>query len=80
MSAFCSRTKPTHSYYVTMIDYGNRGCEAIVDPEITYSGVVARVRTGEYKDIIFVHHIDDGVFDDVTECVLYDASRETVSA
>ena len=30
-------------YFVVMIDYGRRGREAIVDPEITRRGVIARV-------------------------------------
>jgi len=53
-----------HSYYVVMIDYGKRGLEAIVDPEITRRGVVARISTGEYNNIAFIHHVDgDHVFD-----------------
>jgi hypothetical protein len=34
-------------YFVVMIDYGRRGREAIVDPEITRSEVIARVASGE---------------------------------
>jgi len=35
-------------YFVVMIDYGRRGREAVVDPEITRREVVSRVASGEY--------------------------------
>ena len=61
-------------YFVVMIDYGKRGREAIVDPEMTYREVVARVRSGEYKNISFIHYIQlDQTPEDVTEAVMYDA-------
>lgn len=63
----------TTSYFVVMQDYGRRGREAIVDPEITYSDVVDRIRTAEYKNVLFVHHIDESGVEDVTEAALYDA-------
>ena len=44
-------------YFVIMIDYGRRGCEAVVDPEMTYANVVDRVASGEYKNIIFIHKV-----------------------
>ena len=31
-----------------MIDYGRRGREAIIDPEVTRREVVSRVAAGEY--------------------------------
>lgn len=64
-----SNKKTSHSYFVVMIDYGNRGREAIVDPEMTRRDVVARIASGEYAyDLIaFIHHIHDGVCEDVTE-------------
>jgi hypothetical protein len=46
-------------YFVVMIDYGRRGREAIVDPEITRREVVSRVVSGEYKNISFIHEIAD---------------------
>ena len=46
-------------YFVVMIDYGRRGREAIVDPEITRREVIARVASGEYKNISFIHEIAD---------------------
>ena len=59
-----------HSYFVVMIDYGRKGREAIVDPEITRREVVSRIQSGEYKTIHFIHHIHDGVCEDVTNEVL----------
>jgi hypothetical protein len=50
-------TRTSHSYYVVMIDYGRRGREAIVDPEITRREVVSRIRSGEYKNVSFIHLI-----------------------
>lgn len=61
------------SYYVVMIDYGRRGREAIVDPELTYRSVTARVASGEYKNILFIHHVDDTGVEDVTEAIIEDA-------
>jgi hypothetical protein len=46
-------------YFVVMIDYGRRGREAIVDPEITRREVISRVVSGEYKNISFIHEIAD---------------------
>jgi uncharacterized protein (DUF433 family) len=65
--------KTIQHYYVVMIDYGRRGREAIVDPELTYRNVVDRVRDGDYEDIVFIHRYEDGSFEDVTEAILYDA-------
>jgi len=61
-------------YFVVMIDYGRRGREAIVDPEITRRGVVARVASGEYKNISFIHEIADRSVDDVTAEILAEAA------
>ncbi len=63
----------THSYYVVMLDYGRLGREANVDPEITRRGVVSRIQSGEYRDICFIHHIHDGVCEDVTDEILTEA-------
>src|SRR5271155_4495992 len=46
-------------YFVVMIDYGRRGREAIVDPEITRREVVSRIASGEYSNISFIHEIAD---------------------
>jgi hypothetical protein len=65
-------------YYVVMIDYGRRGREAIVDPEITRREVVARVVSGEYRNISFIHEIVDRAVEDVTEDILSEAALPEV--
>ena len=61
-------------YFVVMIDYGRRGREAIVDPEITRREVVSRVASGEYKDISFIHEVGNFSVDDVTAEILAEAA------
>ena len=58
------RTK--HSYFVVMQDYGKHGLEAVVQPEITKREVIARIKSGEYRGIVFIHHVDDLLVEDVT--------------
>lgn len=70
------RRKPNHSYFVVMVDYGQRGLEAIVDPEITRREVVSRIRSGEYKDVTFIHHIADGLVEDVTDELFEEAGAD----
>jgi len=61
-------------YFVVMLDYGRRGREAIVDPEITRREVVSRIITGEYKNISFIHEIADSSVDDITTEILMEAA------
>lgn len=61
-------------YFVVMIDYGRRGREAIVDPEITRREVISRVASGEYRNISFIHEIADSSVDDVTAEILAEAA------
>jgi hypothetical protein len=61
-------------YFVVMIDYGRRGREAVVDPEITRREVVSRVASGEYKNISFIHEVADFSVDDVTAEILEEAA------
>jgi hypothetical protein len=61
-------------YFVVMIDYGRRGREAVVDPEITRREVVSRVASGEYKNISFIHEVADAAVEDVTADILAEAS------
>ncbi len=61
-------------YFVVMIDYGRRGREAIVDPEVTRREVVSRVASGEYKNISFIHEIADSAVDDITAEILAEAA------
>ncbi|MDO9560700.1 MAG: hypothetical protein Q7J60_03690 [Bradyrhizobium sp.] len=61
-------------YFVVMIDYGRRGREAIVDPEITRREVISRVTTGEYTNISFIHEIADSSVEDITAEILAEAT------
>ncbi len=67
-------------YFVVMIDYGRRGREAVVDPEITRREVIARVASGEYGNVSFIHEIVDRVVDDVTEDILAEAALPETAA
>lgn len=66
-------------YFVVMIDYGRRGREAIVDPEITRREVIARIASGEYSNISFVHEIDDRTVEDVTADILAEAALPEIA-
>jgi hypothetical protein len=67
-------------YFVVMIDYGRRGREAVVDPEITRREVISRVASGEYGNISFIHEIADRTVDDVTENILAEAALPEIAA
>ncbi len=67
-------------YFVVMIDYGRRGREAIVDPEITRREVIARIVSGEYRNISFIHEIADSAVEDVTADILGEAALPAVGA
>ena len=60
------------SYFVVMVNFGRKGSEAIVDPEMTSRGAVDLVRDmlAKGKGIDFVHHIKAGEAEDVTDAVL----------
>ena len=66
-------------YFVVMIDYGRRGREAIVDPEITRREVVSRIVSGEYKNISFIHEIADSSVDDITAELLAEAALPDIA-
>ena len=61
-------------YFVVMIDYGRRGREAVVDPEITRREVVSRIVSGEYRNICFIHEIAGSLVEDVTADILAEAA------
>ena len=65
-------------YFVVMIDYGRRGREAIVDPEITRREVISRIASGEYKNISFIHEIAGCSVDDITAEILTEAALPEV--
>ena len=67
-------------YFVVMIDYGRRGREAVVDPEMTRREVVSRIASGEYRNISFVHEIADGSVEDVTTDILGEAALPAIDA
>ena len=67
-------------YFVVMIDYGRRGREAIVDPEITRREVVSRVASGEYGNISFIHEIADCTVEDITEAILSEAAVPEIAS
>ena len=66
-------------YFVVMIDYGRRGREAVVDPEVTRREVIARIASGEYTNISFIHEIADRSVEDVTEEILAEAALPEVT-
>ena len=66
-------------YFVVMIDYGRRGREAVVDPEVTRREVIARIASGEYTNISFIHEIVDRAVEDVTEEILAEAALPEVT-
>jgi hypothetical protein len=66
-------------YFVVMIDYGRRGREAIVDPEITRREVISRVASGEYNNISFIHEIANSSVDDITEEILAEAAAPEIA-
>ena len=67
-------------YFVVMIDYGRRGREAIVDPEITRREVVSRIASGEYKNISFIHEISDSSIEDITSDIMSEAALPDIGA
>jgi hypothetical protein len=66
-------------YFVVMIDYGRRGREAVVDPEITRREVISRIASGEYKNVSFIHEIVDRAANDVTEEILAEATLPEIA-
>jgi hypothetical protein len=67
-------------YFVVMIDYGRRGREAIVDPEITRREVVSRIASGEYGNISFIHEIAEFAVEDVTAEILSEAALPDIDS
>ena len=67
-------------YFVVMIDYGRRGREAVVDPEITRREVISRVASGEYRNISFIHEVIDQSVEDITQDILAEAAVREIPA
>lgn len=72
-------TKTSHSYFVVMEDFGKRGLEATVCPEMTRRSIVALIKGGNYRDIVFIHHVDGLFVEDVTAELLTEASAPFIS-
>ena len=66
-------------YFVVMIDYGRRGREAVVDPEITRREVISRVASGEYKNVSFIQEIADSSVEDMTADILSEAALPDIA-
>lgn len=65
------RRRPRHlssapSYFVVMIDYGRKGREAVVDPEVTRREVISRLISREYGNVSFIHEVAGDRVHDVT--------------
>lgn len=62
-------------YFVVMVDYGRLGMEANVHPENTANGALDKVieALSDGKRVAFVHHVHDGVCEDVTEEMIKNA-------
>jgi hypothetical protein len=72
-----SRLKRTsHSYFAVFVDYGRKGIEAIVNPEDTRRNVVAKIKSGELKNIAFIHHVDGLFVEDLTGELIDEAEAE----
>jgi hypothetical protein len=69
-----------HSYFVVMQDFGRRGLEATVHPEDTKRNVIDMIRAGEFKPIVFIHRIQDGICEDLTEELMLEAQEEQTTA
>jgi hypothetical protein len=67
----------SHSYFVVMCDYGQRGLEAIVHPEDTRRAVVEQLASGESKHVVFIHHVDGLYIEDVTD-ELFNEAEATI--
>jgi cell division protein YceG involved in septum cleavage len=59
-----------------MIDYADRGLEAVVNPEHTRRDIVAMLKSGEHKHVSFIHHVDGLFIEDVTDELFDQAESE----
>ncbi len=69
MTARCAPLAPhiqCPSYFVVMEDFRSAGMEAIVAPERDRAEIIRRLKTRDYKDVVFIHHVHDGIVEDVT--------------
>jgi hypothetical protein len=66
----------SHSYFVVMEDLGRHGLEATVHPENTRRKVIELIAKGQYGHIVFIHHVDDLVIEDVTRDLMDEAKAQ----
>ena len=69
MTCKCAPLAPhtaTPHYFVVMEDFRSAGQEAIVHPEFDRAEIIRRLKTRDYKDVVFIHEIHDGIATDVT--------------
>ncbi|UQD69234.1 hypothetical protein JEY40_24780 [Bradyrhizobium japonicum] len=70
------RRKPNHSYYVVMQDFGRNGLEANVHPEDTRRKIIEDLKEGQYTNVAFIHHVEGGLVEDVTDELFEEAGAE----
>lgn len=80
-----SKSRPDHGvYYVCFQDFGRRGREAIVDPELTRSNIIDKIARKDFgfEHVVAVHavHIATFTSEDITEEVLNAASLVSEAA
>lgn len=64
------------SYFVVMIDHGERGLEAVVHPEDTRRAIVERLASYP-QPYVFIHHVIEGfIARDVTEEISRDVLNQ----
>jgi hypothetical protein len=63
-------------YFVVLRDYGERGLEAVVDPALSRSDIVDRIKTREYDNIVQIDRIAFGLANDVTKELIDEAEAE----
>ena len=64
-------------FFILMIDYGRKGLEAVVQPELTRRAIVEQVRDilAEGRNrVAFVKFVDGNFIEDVTEEITGEAS------
>jgi hypothetical protein len=56
-----------------MQDFDDLGLEGIAHPELTRRDIVSRLASGEYKHVVFIHRVEDGLVEDVTDSLFDEA-------
>jgi hypothetical protein len=72
--------RTSHSYFLVMQDFDELGLEGIAHPERTRRDIVSMLASGEFKRVVFIHHVDGLFVEDVTNELFDEAetlARET---